>query len=123
MVLSGSHDSMRSAFVWQKGAIVWYLRCDYPPPEWKDAFLSCLESFIQLLQANSSSGQRILDMQYRREDFLVVGAGMAALDVIDPSQQLVHWVHGHNKVHNRLQSHTPALALLEAYSAAFACGC
>ena len=89
---------MRSAFAWQKGALVWYLLCERPSPEWKDPFLGCLESFIQLLEGNCSSGRCILDMQERREEALVVGAGMAALDVIDPSQQLVHWAHGHHQV-------------------------
>ena len=89
---------MRSAFAWQKGALVWYLLCERPSPEWKDAFLCCLEAFIQLLEGNCSSGRFILDMQGRREEALVAGAGMAALDVIDPSQQLVHWAHGHHQV-------------------------
>lgn len=91
--------------------MAWYLRCDSPPPEWRNAFLSCLESFIQLLQANRSSGQHSLDMQCRREDFLIVGAGMAALDLLDPSKQILHWVHEHAEVTPTPQPHAVDLIL------------
>lgn len=89
---------MQMAFAWHKAVIGWYLRCELAPASWSDACLSCLRSLTQLLESNSSSAQKALNMYHRVEEFLIVGACMVALDITDPTHQLVLWVHEHHRV-------------------------